>query len=168
MCDLDHFEKDRKQCVLVCLTLLAAVMLLHTASAAAADLFSGTWKVNVAKSTFSPGPPLQSQVVKFEPAGDQMRITIDSTAAGGVPVHSEWLGKFDGKDYPMKGDPNVDTRSFRKVDDFTLEIIAKKAGKVITTTRTVYNKDGKTRVSTQTGINTKGQKIANTIISERQ
>jgi hypothetical protein len=135
---------------------------------AAEDLFLGTWKVNVAKSTFSPGPGLKAQVVKFEPAGDQIRIVIDSTGADGVTVHSEWLGKFDGKDYPMKGDPSLDTRSFRKIDDYTLEIIAKKGGKVITTTRTVYKKDGRTRVSTQMGTNAQGLKVNNSIFSERQ
>ena len=97
-----------------------------------------------------------------------MRVIIDGTGADGKAVHSEWTGIFDGKDYPMKGDPNIDTRSFRKIDDYTLEIIAKKAGKVVTTTKTVYNKDGKTRISTQTGTNAQGKPVHNTIFSEKQ
>ena len=48
------------------------------------------------------------------------------------------------------------TRSFKKADDYTLDMIAKKDGKVLTITRTVYNKDGKTRVSTQTGVDAQG------------
>jgi hypothetical protein len=142
---------------------------LFTITVFATDLFSGRWTVNVAKSTFNPGPGLKAQTVLFEATGaDGMRVIIDSTGADGKTVHSEWVGKFDGKDYPMKGDPNIDTRSFRKIDDYTLEIIAKKTGKVITTTKTVYNKDGKTRISTQTGTNAQGQSVQNTIFSEKQ
>ena len=152
----------------VLLFVLLTQVTLPAITGFAADVFSGTWTVNVAKSTFSPGPPLKGQTVQFLPVGDDMRVIIDSTGADGKAVHSEWFGKFDGKDYAMKGDPNIDTRSFKKIDDYTLEIIAKKGSQVITTTRTVYNKDGKTRVSTQTGINAQGQKVSNTIFSEKQ
>jgi hypothetical protein len=31
-----------------------------------------------------------------------------------------WTGKFDGKDDPVTGDPNSDTRSLTKIDDRTL------------------------------------------------
>jgi hypothetical protein len=134
----------------------------------AADLVSGTWKVNVAKSSFNPGPGLQSQIVKFESKGDSWTVIVDSTGPDGKLVHSEWLGKFDGKDYPMIGDPNIDTRSFKKIDDYTLEIVAKSKGKVVSLTKTVYARNGKTRVSTQTGVNAQGQKVSNTIVSEKQ
>lgn len=137
-------------------------------AAAGDDLFSGTWKVNPAKSVFDPGPGLQAQIVKFETTAEGMKVVIDSTGADGKTIHSEWTGKFDGKDYPMKGDPNVDTRSFKKVDDHTLDIIAKKGGKVLTTTRTVYSKDGRTRVSTQTGTDPQGRKVQHRIFSEKQ
>ena len=133
-----------------------------------ADMFSGTWKVNVAKSKFDPGPGLKEQIVTFQVVGTDWKVVVDSTSADGKTTHSEWIGKFDGKDYPMKGDPNIDTRSFKKVDDYTLDIIAKKGSKVLTTTRTVYNKDGKTRVSTQTGVDAQGRQIHNTIVSEKQ
>jgi hypothetical protein len=133
-----------------------------------ADMFSGTWKVNVAKSKFDPGPGLKEQIVTFQAVGTDWKVAVDSTGADGKSTHSEWIGKFDGKDYPMKGDPNIDMRSFKKVDDYTLDIIAKKGGKVLTTTRTVYNKDGKTRVSTHSGVDAQGRQIHNTIVSEKQ
>ena len=148
--------------------LILLLALTASTSAFGADMFSGTWKVNVAKSKFDPGPGLKEQIVTFEAVGTDWKVVVNSTAGDGKTTHSEWIGKFDGKDYPMKGDPNIDMRSFKKVDDYTLDIIAKKGGKVLTTTRTVYNKDGKTRVSTQTGVDARGRQIHNRIVSEKQ
>ena len=156
-----HATKIRMLMFLLVLTVSSTVV-------SGADMFSGTWKVNVAKSKFDPGPGLKGQIVTFQVVGTDWKVVVDSTSADGKTTHSEWIGKFDGKDYPMKGDPNIDTRSFKKVDDYTLDIIAKKGTKVLTTTRTVYNKDGKTRVSTQTGVDAQGRQIHNTIVSEKQ
>lgn len=57
-------------------TLLTAFALFATL-VSGADMFSGTWTVNVAKSTFSPGPALKAQTVKFEAVGANMNVTID-------------------------------------------------------------------------------------------
>ena len=136
--------------------------------ALAADVSLGTWKVNVAKSKYSPGPAPKAQTVKYEATGDNMKITVDGTDAAGKPIHNEWTGKFDGKDYAVKGDPDTDMRAYRRIDDYTTEIVAKKAGKVTTTTKSVYSKDGKTRTSTATGTDPRGQKVDNTIVYEKQ
>ena len=37
--------------------------------------------------------------------------------------------KFDGKDVPVKGNPNADTMSFRKISDRSYEVTSKKGGK---------------------------------------
>jgi hypothetical protein len=97
-----------------------------------------------------------------------MKITVDGTGAAGKPIHNEWTGKFDGKDYAVKGDPDTDMRAYRRLDDYTMEIVAKKGGKVTTTTKSVYSKDGKTRTSTATGTDPTGQKVENTIVYEKQ
>src|SRR5215475_7952953 len=136
--------------------------------ALAADVSLGTWKVNVAKSKYSPGPAPKAQTVKYEATGDNMKITVDGTDTTGKPIHNEWTGKFDGKDYAVKGDPDTDMRAYRRIDDYTTEIVAKKAGKVTTITKSVYSKDGKTRTSTATGTDPRGQKVNNTIIYEKQ
>jgi len=136
--------------------------------ALAADVSLGTWKVNVAKSKYNPGPAPKAQTVKYEATGDNMKITVDGTDATGKPIHNEWTGKFDGKDYPVKGDPDTDMRAYKRIDDYTTEIVAKKAGKVTTTTKSVYSKDGKTRTSTAMGTDPRGQKVDNTIVYEKQ
>ena len=91
----------------------------------------GTWKLNEAKSKHGPGAPKKNTVV-YEAAGDSVKVTIGGTDRDGNSTHNEWTGKFDGKDYPVTGDPNEDTRSLTKIDDHTLGFNVKKSGKVST------------------------------------
>src|SRR5439155_13907256 len=102
--------------------LLTLVMCLACATAGfAADPQMGTWKLNEAKSKFSPGAP-KNRTVVYEAAGESVKVTVDGIDGNGQPLHNEWTGKFDGKDYPLTGDPSVDSRSYTKVDDRTLTI----------------------------------------------
>jgi hypothetical protein len=116
----------------------------------AADPLIGTWKLNEAKSKFTPGTGKSTRVV-YEARGDQVRITTDGVNADGKPTHGEWIGKLDGKDYSVTGDPNADMRSYRKVDDRTLDFTGKKGGKITVTGRVVVAADGKSRTVTTTG-----------------
>ena len=151
------------------LTLLAitvAVLVLGSI-AQAADNQVGTWKLNVAKSKYSPGPPPKEGTLTVE-AIPNLKITIQGTDAEGKPVHMEFAPKYDGKDVPATGMPGADTISMKKIDDYTVEAVSKKEGKPLTTTRTVVSKDGKTRTTTQKGTNAKGEKVNNTIVYDKQ
>jgi hypothetical protein len=130
--------------VLVCLVALFAGLSL----ALAADANMGTWKLDEAKSTFAPGGTKNSMVVYSPAAGDMVKVTVDGVDKDGKAMHNEWTGKFDGKDYPVTGEPNYDTRSYTKVDAHTMDMTVKKAGKVIGTGRIVVAADGKTRTVT--------------------
>jgi len=138
-------------------------------TAFAADVFSGNWKLNLEKSKFDPGPPPKGpNYVRIEAISDGLKFTIDGVNAEGKPTHNEWSGKFDGKDNPVKGDPNRDTAALTRIDDHTMQVVSKKDGKVTTTTRTVYSRDGKTRTQTTQGTNSKGMKVNNTTVYEKQ
>src|SRR5712692_10278035 len=102
----------------------------------------GTWKLNEAKSKIAAGSPKLTTVI-YEAAGDSVKVTVDGTDADGKPTHNEWTGKFDGKDYPVTGDPASDMRSYKKVDDRTMELTVKKDGKVVGTGRIAVAADGK-------------------------
>jgi hypothetical protein len=127
----------------------------------------GTWKLNEAKSKIGAGSPKNTTVV-YEAAGDSVKVTVDGTDGEGKPTHSEWTGKYDGKDYPVTGDPNSDTRSSKKVDDHTLVITNKKGDKVGITARAVVSADGKTRTVTISGTDSKGQKYTSTAVYDKQ
>ena len=147
--------------------LTLALCFVAAAVCFAADAFIGTWKLNEAKSKIDAGSPKNTTVV-YEAAGDSVKVTTDGTNGDGKPSHSEWTGKFDGKDYPVTGDGSADTRSYTKVDDHTLAFTNKKGEKVTITGRGVISADGKTRTVTITGTDSKGHKFTSTAVYDKQ
>jgi hypothetical protein len=133
----------------------------------AQDAHMGTWKLNEAKSKLSPGSPKNTTVV-YEAVGDNVKVTVDGIGSDGKPTHNEWTGKFDGKDYPVTGDPNSDMRSYTKIDDRTLGLNVKKGGKVTISGRIVFSADGKTRTVTVSGTDSTGKKFESNSIYEKQ
>lgn len=146
--------------------ILGSIMTL--AQTAAKPAFVGTWKLNVAKSKYSPGPTPKTQTAVIDSVDGGMKVVSDRVEADGKTVHFEWTAKFDGKDYAVKGDPARDTVSVKKIDEYNLEITSKKAGKVTTMIKAVYAKDGKTRVETVTGTNAQGQAVNNVTAWDKQ
>lgn len=127
----------------------------------------GTWKLNEAKSKLASGAPKNNKVV-YAAAGDSIKVTVDGTDADGKPTHNEWTGKFDGKDYPVTGDAMSDSRSYKQVDDRTLELTVKKDGKTVVTGKIAVTADGKTRTVTTSGTNAKGEKFENVAVYDKQ
>ena len=97
---------------------LAAVLVGSTA-VQAADNWMGTWKLNVAKSKYSPGPAPKSNTAKYEASEGGMKGVQDGVGADGKPTHVEFTAKYDGKDYAYKGNPNIDTIAVKRIDDDT-------------------------------------------------
>ena len=150
-----------KSMVLVLLACLAVVTMF------AADLQIGTWKLNEAKSKLNPASTKNTTVV-YEAAGDNVKVTVEGTASDGKAFKSAWTGKYDGKDYPVTGDPVSDTRSYTKVDDRTLTFSAKKDGKVVLAGKIAVAADGKTRTVTTSATDAKGQKMSGTAVYDKQ
>jgi hypothetical protein len=127
----------------------------------------GTWKLNESRSQLAPAAGKNHTVI-YEAAGDDVKITVDGTDAAGKPTHNEWTGRFDGKDYPVVGDPQSDTRSYTIVDANTLDMTIKKDGKVTITGRIAVSADGRMRTVTLNGTDDKGQKVTSTVVYDRQ
>ena len=153
--------KARTRALTVALCFLAAAVCF------ASDVQMGTWKLNEAKSKIAAGE-LKNNTVVYEAAGDSIKVTIDGTAPDGTATHSEWTGKFDGKDYPSTGNPNEDTRSVKQVDDRTLNVTSKKGGKVVLTAHVVLSADGKSRTVTTHVTDAKGKKITSVAVYDKQ
>jgi hypothetical protein len=133
----------------------------------AADPQMGTWKLNEGKSKITTGT-LKFTTITFESMVGKIKVLGEGVDADGRPVLSEWTGKFDGKDYPVTGDPISDSRSYTKVDDRTLNLTVKKDGKVIDTGRIVVSADGKSRTVTVSGTTPKGKKFENVVVYDKQ
>jgi len=139
---------------------ILAVLFLGASVAVASDAFLGTWKLNEAKSKLDPAAGKNLTVV-YAPQ-------VDGIDKDGKPAHNEWTGKYDGKDYPVIGDPSSDARSCRKVDDRTLAMTVKKDGKVTYTGKLVVAPDGKSRTLTLNGTSPQGKKISLTAVYDKQ
>jgi hypothetical protein len=137
------------------------------ASFAADNPNMGAWKLNEAKSKIPAGASKNTTVV-YSAAGDETKVTTDGVDGSGKPAHSEWTGKFDGKDYPVTGGGASDTRSYSKVNDHTLTITNKTDGKVTISGKIVVAADGKSRTVTISGTNSSGQKVSSTAVYDKQ
>ena len=127
----------------------------------------GTWKLDEAKSKIPAGAPKNPTVV-YEAAGDNVKVTTDGTGRDGKPAHTEWTGKFDGKDYPLTGDSSADSRSYKMINDHTLELANKMGGKVVASGRVVVSPDGKTRTVRLSTTDSAGKKITSTAVYDKQ
>jgi len=137
-------------------------------AAQARDPRIGTWKLNVAKSKFSPGPAPQSLTVKVELAGKGEKATTEFVNSDGTRTTVQYTANFDGKDYPLTGSQVADTVSLKRIDARTTDRTDKKGGKVAQTLRRVVSQDGKTMTVTVKGTNAQGQKVNNVVVFDKQ
>jgi len=151
---------------LLCSASIFAAALPRTALAQSALV--GTWKLNLAKSTYSPGPPPRSQTATVQAEGQGLRITVDVINAQGDPAKVVLAEFHDGKFHPVTGVPAYDAEAEKDIDDSTAWIIRTKAGKVVQTLIAEVSADRKTWTVTQGGINANGQPFNNVVVRERQ
>jgi hypothetical protein len=128
----------------------------------------GTWKLNAAKSKYSPGPAPQALTVKVEPSGQGEKVTAEFVNADGTRTTTEYTANFDGKDNPLTGSQIADTVSVKRINARTTERTDKKGGKVAQTLRRVVSQDGKTMTVTTKGTNAQGQAVNNVAVFEKE
>jgi hypothetical protein len=149
------------------LLLTVALCFAGTAFSYAQSPQMGTWKLDEAKSKIPAGVVKNSTVI-YTTDGDNVKVTTDGTDSAGKPLHTEWTGKFDGKEYPLTGDPTTDSRSYKVVDDHKLDLTGKKNGKVVNTGHVEVSKDGKTRTLHLTGTDSSGKKVSGVSVYDKQ
>jgi hypothetical protein len=145
---------------------MLALLMLGTAIGIAASPQIGSWKLNEAKSKFS--GVAKNTLVVYTEAGDNVKVAIDGIDAAGKAFHSEWTGKFDGKDYAVTGDAATDMRSYSVVNANTLAFTSKKGGKVLLSGEIVVAADGKSRTVKASGTNAKGESVTQMAVYDKQ
>jgi hypothetical protein len=141
--------------------------LFAATSCFAAEANMGTWKLNEAKSTIPAGAPKNTTVV-YVAAGDSVKVIVDGVTGDGKPAHNEWVGKFDGKEYPVTGDPMTDSRTYKVVNERTMDLIVKKGGKTTNTGQIVVAADGKSRTLKMNGTDKDGKAVSSTTVYDKQ
>ena len=147
---------------------VALALVTSAAVAAAPDPVIGSWKLNLAKSTFNPGPAPKGQTRTYEQTAQGVSVTIKTTGADGKDSTSTMTFNADGKSYPMTGNPAFDTVSVTRVDAQTVNSTQMKAGVPVGTAVRTVSKDGKTLSFMQKGTQPSGAKYEDVTVYDRQ
>ena len=144
-----------------------ALSFVATAACFAANPHMGTWKLNETKSKIPAGMG-KNTTVTYAEAKDEVKVTIDGTDKDGKPTHSVWVGKFDGKAYPVKGNLSYNSVAYKMVNDRTNDITAMKDGKTAWTGRITVAADGKSRTVTINGTDADGKKVKGKAVYDKE
>ena len=149
----------------VLLTLFVCFFALAMYAADNANM--GTWKLNEAKSKFPPGSG-KNTTVTYTKDGDNIKVTTDGVDGKNQPAHTEWVGKFDGKDYPVTGGDAGGTRSYKEVNNRTLDVTMKANGKETGHGKIEVSKDGKSRTVDLEQTGSDGKKSKTKAVYDKQ
>jgi hypothetical protein len=152
----------------VIFTVMLFVALALCVTTATADQHSGTWKMDPAKSKYSPGPAAKSLTLKVESDAQGVKIDSEGIDGEGNPTHVQYDAKLDGKDYPVTGLPYGDMVVVKRIDANTIQTTIKKGDKVVMTVTSKVSADGKTRTSTFIGKDAQGRAVHNVVVYDKQ
>ena len=156
-------------------TWLACALTLILGAAAAVraadppDPTLGTWKLNVAKSKFIPGPPFRSEIRTYVALPDGVKVTIVRVDGDGKKITTEYPANYDGKYYQVttSGGP-ADAISLTRINVLTAEVYLKHGDNVVATARRVVSKDGKTMTITYNGVSPEGDHTDFVLVYDKQ
>lgn len=130
------------------------------------DRLAGTWQLNVEKSKYAAGAAPKTQTTTLQAVDGGLHEIVERVNADGSTTRWEVTARYDGADYPVKGDLSRDTVAMTKVDENTVDIVNKKAGAVVSRMRIVVAPDGKTR--TNAVMDPSGQKTTAVLFFDRR
>jgi hypothetical protein len=154
-------------------TLLVAIALACGGSAVAltaeaASLLTGTWNLNLAKSKFDPGPAPKSDSRTYVERAQGVTVTVNIVAASGSTISEHATYNYDGKDYPIIGNPREDALSLKRVNARTTIITQKLSGKAVGTETRVISADGKVMTISAKGTDAKGVPFERVAVYDKQ
>jgi len=130
----------------------------------------GTWKLNLEKSKYSPGPAPRSLTLTFVADGANLINTAEVIDAEGKATKTVFAHIYDGKPHPTTGVAGglYDSSTYTRIDANTVNWIRSKDGKTVLTGSNVLSADGKTFTVTTDGTGLNGQPIHSVAVFEKQ
>lgn len=147
---------------------LAFLIATGAAFAQATDPVAGTWELNLAKSSFSPGPAPTSETRIYVVSGPDVKLTLKGVGGDGKPTSIQTSYSMDGREHPVVGSPDADAQSISRVDALSTKGTLKKGGKVVQNVHREIAKDGTVMTITFEGSNAKGQTIKNVMVFDKK
>lgn len=148
---------------------LGLALLSFTGTLLAADVFTGTWKLNVAKSTFAPGTEVKDVTVVVAEQGGNLAVTATGTTGDGKPISVKYTipEKGGAVNYTEGAPPSGATATTKRVNARTIDSTSSLNGKEVGSTHAVVSADGKTLTRTVKGVDAQGKPFENTEVYER-
>ena len=136
------------------------------------DPMLGTWRLNVEKSKFSPGPAPKGLTHTLQGDGENRRFTATNVDAEGNPRTFTAMHIYDGLPHPVAGTPDflamLDASAYMRIDTNTVILSRFKAGKLVQVETLVVSTDGKTWTATRLGMDANGRKINDIAVYDKQ
>ena len=166
----------------VVVVLVVACLAAPGAQTPAPDPVDGTWRLNPARSSYSPGPPprqMGTQIRRFATLGGGWHLfELTSVTTEGDPVFQSVAFKIDGRPYPVysnsslipfmtTGQPSNITRVWRRIDAYTTEFTTYTNGVPGLAIVRAVSKDGKTYTETSKGKDGVGREVHNVVVFDR-
>ena len=148
------------------IAVVSVALLIVAAICSAASPQMGTWRLNEAKSKMPPQMG-KNMTVTYAEKGEKIQLTTYGIDKDGKRTHGVWVGKWDGKAYPTKGNPGWNATAYKVVNDRTNEITAMKDGKVAWTGKITVSADGKSRTVTMNGTGADGKKFSGKAVYDK-
>ena len=105
---------------------------------AAESPFSGTWKTKPSQGDST------NRTAKVEADEHNFKVNQQNVDEKGQSSSLTFQAKFDGKEYPVSGDPDYDSASILRISERELKVTWKKAGKRVGESDIRVSSDGKT------------------------
>jgi hypothetical protein len=158
------------QAVGVISSVVALVAIPAASAAQTPAAWFGSWSLNVARSTYDPGPPPYKRATyTIEPWGnDGMHVIYEMVHPRGGVTHLEWQGRIDGNDYPLQGIDAFVTYAYTQVSPGVYETIVKMGGRVAAKSTVMLSDDGKTMTTTTKGVDSSGRAVTTITVYERR
>jgi hypothetical protein len=150
--------------------MLGLALVGFTATLLAADAFTGTWKLNVAKSKLTPGTEVKEITVVVAEEGANLAVAVKGTAGDGTPISVKYTlpAKGGPVSYTEGAPPSGATATTKRVNATTIDSTSSQNGKEVGSTHTVVSADGKTLTRVVKGMDPQGKPYQNTEVYERQ
>lgn len=152
------------------LTRAFIALAITTVAGFGADNTLGTWKLDAAKSKFTPAPmPVKSLTVTREASDGGVKVTITGEQADGTQINASYTTKYDGTEAKITGNAPYDTIAIKQVNANTLTDERKKTGGPYKATgKAVVSNGGKTMTATTKGTSADGKAFTSTFVFEKQ
>lgn len=129
----------------------------------------GKWWVIAIRSTYDPGPaPVREYTILESYGDDGLSFTSHAVMSDKSVTQRAWTAKFDGRDYPVSGDPYCDAVVLKRINVRTLMLVYKSKGSLVRTEVMEISQDGAHMALVRLGLDPQGAAVNDTLVSERE